>query len=127
MRTLDQDYVRNHLANLWRWKCGMEERTLEKPDLPTIIQTQWSDEFEKLMRDRLLMGAFRYGLFGEAGKPSFNSVESAISRLRKYVETGNKEHLVDAANLCLVEYIEGKHPNAHLAIADDGEEHVKQV
>jgi hypothetical protein len=45
------------------------------------------------------MGAFRYGLLGEKGKKKFNRIASMKTRLDKYEETGNLEHLVDVANL----------------------------
>jgi hypothetical protein len=33
------------------------------PDLEQLRRTEWNPEFEKLMRNRLLMGAMRYGEF----------------------------------------------------------------
>lgn len=42
-----------------------------------------------------------------------------IERLGTYQQTGNKEHLVDCANLCLMEFEECHHPLAHFAAADD--------
>ena len=60
----------------------------------------------KKMRNRLIMGSFRYGRLHGNFKPKFNRVESIIKRIN-YAETKNKELLVDIANLCLVEYEEG--------------------
>jgi hypothetical protein len=76
------------------------------------------------MRNRLIMGAMRYGTFAEheaAGGNGYDNVGSAIERLHKYQETRNAEHLVDAANLCLKEFRVGDHPLKHFAAADDTE------
>ena len=110
------------LNNLWRWKAGKSEVShLEKvPDFFTLQESQWSDRFEQLMRNRLIMGAFRYGIFKKKNKPTFKSIDSIINRCNLYKASGNDEHLVDIANLAMVEYIEGKHPMKHFKAADDG-------
>ncbi len=110
-----------------RLRKAMRKRLLDKAgvseqiDLIEFRRTEWSSEFERLMRNRLIMGALRYGRFGSEEKAQYDCISSCISRLKKYQATGNREHLVDAANLCLVEFIEGRHPHAHFASIDDGE------
>lgn len=110
-----------HFAkNLWRWKCGIpelpEERVLEVSELR---KSEWSDEFERLMRNRLLFGAFRYGLLRDSTKPQFDRISSAIARLKMYQEDGNLEHLVDASNLCMAAFVCEKHPKRHFSSQDD--------
>jgi hypothetical protein len=91
-----------------------------------LAKTQWSKEFEQAMRVRLLMGAFRYSPFKHQGRGTHKNVESAIRRLKRYLKDGNQEDLVDAANMCLVEFMcPGSHPNPHWHAVDDGEEHVE--
>lgn len=94
--------------------------------LGKLAQSEWSYEFEELMRARLIMGAFRYGRLGAPGKPQFDRIAYAIRCLQKYEDTGNLECLVDGANLLLVEFVEGKHPNRHFNSVDDGD-HAKKV
>lgn len=100
------------------------------PNLDELRRTQWSDEFERLwkerwgapldgqfldlMHNRLVMGALRYGLLGRPGKPAYDNVGSIRRRLDKYHQDGNLEHMVDTANIALVEYVEGKHPSRHI-------------
>lgn len=72
--------------------------------------TPWSDEFEQLMRNRLVMGAMRYGLLGYANKPKFDRMGSVSRRLCSFQQTGNLELMVDVANICLVEWVEGSTP-----------------
>ena len=43
-----------------------------------------------------------------------------IQKAKLYQETGNDEILVDIANLAMVEFIEGNHPNKHYKAVDDG-------
>jgi hypothetical protein len=115
------------LHNLWRWKCGLPETDVTPTVIPTLeelYETEWSEEFIQRMRNRLVMGAIRYGRMGHgkipAGKPTYNRCESIRVRLRKFEETGNAEHLVDIANLTLLMYEEQYHPNFHFNSTDDG-------
>ena len=116
----------NHFANnLWRWKCGLPELEPNNPiSYEDLKKTEWSIDFEKLMRNRLIMGALRYGRIGAKNKPKYDRINSMIKRLMRYQETGNKEFLVDVANLCLLEFVECHHPKEHFISIDDGE-HVK--
>lgn len=94
--------------------------------LDSLKATEWSLEFEQLMRNRLLMGRFRYAPMRSPEKGAYDNVGSAQKRLRLYLETGNVEHLVDVANLCLIEFEHGCHPERHFAASDDGE-HVPRI
>lgn len=115
------------LNNLWRWKCNLPENIANKPvNFDDLQKTEWNYDFEKLMRNRLIMGAMRYGKIGEKNKPKYDRASSMIKRLNKYSETGNKEFLVDVANLCLLEFVECNHPNQYLHSIDDGE-HVTAI
>lgn len=102
-------------------------RLLRDLEPPTIIpyevmrDTQWSTRFEQYMRNRMIMGGYRYGRIDDNTGPKFDSVGSAIERARLYLRDGNQEHLVDIANLALVEFIRGCcHPNPHWSPIDDG-------
>lgn len=89
-------------------------------DYKQLKRTQWSSEFEHLMRNRLCMGGLRYGVFDDPNKPKYQNVESLISRAQEYLQTGNDELLVDVANLALVEFVEGTHPKKHFSAKDAG-------
>lgn len=93
--------------------------------LDELREIQWSEEFIGLMKPPMYMGYFRYGdVHKQAGR--YNNIGSAITRLKLFRATGNEEHLVDVANLCMVEFIQKNHPNAHFEAADDGV-HVEAV
>lgn len=100
-------------------------RRLEKaigcrPDLSELRQTEWSKPFEQLMRNRLLMGSFRYGLLREKGDQGYDMVGSLEARLAEYKKTGNLELLADVANLALLEFEYPSHSKAHFRAVDDG-------
>lgn len=98
------------------------------PPLSELKKTEWSDEFEQLMRNRLLMGAFRYGLMERKSEQhgQWKMIDSIRKRVDLYEQTGNLEPLVDLANLCLVEYVMARHAGGQLEAVDDGE-HVEFV
>ena len=83
-----------------------------------LAKTQWSADFEFKMRNRLIIGALRYGLLHDPRKPAWDRVTAVQNRLARYAQTRNKELLVDIANLCLLEYEEGY---GHFEATDDGE------
>lgn len=115
--------IQYFLDNLWRWKCNLPELDSSQkiPTLDELKKSEWSEEFETYMRNRLIMGAIRYGRIGDKNKPQYDRVKSMIKRLNQYTESGNKEYLVDVANLCLLEFTESNHPNQHFKSIDDGE------
>lgn len=116
------------MKNLWRWKCGLSESELipEKINLDELKQSEWSIDFERFMRNRLIMGAIRYGKIHEKNKPQYDRIDSMKKRIGKYIKSGNKEYLVDIANLCLLEFEECTHTNQHFYSIDDSE-HVKTI
>ncbi len=103
----------------WATNCGRSPLTL----LERRRLSEWSPVFYQLMRNRLVMGSFRYQPFEEKRRIPWNydTAEEAIKRIRLYQEGGNTEHLVDAANMCLLEFEFGEHPAKHFESIDDGE------
>ena len=99
----------------------------KKINLKELKDSEWCPEFETLMRNRLLIGSMRYGLIGSPGKPKYDRPNCMINRLNLYKETGNLEHLVDIANLALLEYVEGDHPDKHWNVVDDHDYHTKII
>lgn len=102
----------------WRWSAGLPPREITRLPPPNdILQSQWSKEFELLMKNRMIMGMFRYGPVQEKG---YKNIPSIQKRLDLYRKTGNAEHLVDIANLAMVEYMQKNHPSFHFHGEDDG-------
>jgi len=110
MKTITQ-HIRRRL------EAGLHDR----PTLAELRKTQWSKAFEKLMRNRMIMGSFRYGLMRNGGEKGYDKIGSLKARIALYEKTGNVECLADAANLCLLEFEHPGHPNANFNATDDGE------
>ena len=109
------DYLRKHLLTT----AGVASNQL-KDSLDELKKSEWSPKFELLMRNRLIIGAFRYGKLNDPTKPQYNRIEAIQFHLDEYQERGNTEHLVDIANIALCEFVEGKHPKKHFKGVDDG-------
>lgn len=91
-----------------------------------LLKSEWSPEFERKMRNRLVVGAIRYGRLGASDKPQYDNIGAIKDRASKYLDSGNLELLVDISNLALIEFVEGRHPNRHFEPGDDGE-HVSEL
>ena len=119
MKTVTE-HIRDHLLE----SLGVID-VESKPSLEELRQSEWSDPFEEYMRNRLIMGALRYGCINKSGKSKYRRIDSIRQRLDLYDQTGNQEHLVDIANLCLLEFEEPNHDNAHWDSADEHDYHVE--
>ena len=68
----------------------------------------------------MIMGYFRYGsLKSQIGAGKYDNVGSIEKRLLLYKKDHNREHLVDIANLAMIEF--AVHPNYPFKASDDGE------
>jgi len=110
------------LMSLWYDLAGKNYLEVSaKPSLEELRKTEWSSEFEELlsefigqapnhefityMRNRLIMGAFRYGLMREQDYSKYDIPGYIKGKIKLFEEAKNLECLIDAANLCLIGYI----------------------
>jgi hypothetical protein len=99
------------------------------PEELEILKTEFSYQFVDYMQNRMLMSHSRYGKVEDAMVPRedggpqriIDALDSAHLRMLKYIETGNTEWLVDAANLVMMEFMYPQHKNAHFRATDSGE------
>ena len=106
------DQIRDHLLE----SAGVPVFN-QQPPLEELKKTEWNPEFEKLSRNRLVMGAMRYGRLTE--KISYDSVTSMRQRLDLFEQDGNGEHLVDISNICHVTFTREDHPKYHFKAGDE--------
>jgi hypothetical protein len=86
----------------------------ELKKLNEVLGKQFSEDFINKMKARVFFGFYRYGESKQYKKDSpYNIMDTILKRLEKYRETGNQEHLVDAVNFIMIEYMHPQHPNAH--------------
>lgn len=72
------------------------------------------------MYNRLFFGHMRYGPLAGEHKPHYNQHARMQQLLAEWHRTGNDECLIDLANYCIVEIVEGVHPKKHFHSTDDG-------
>jgi len=76
--------------------------------------TEYSDKFDTLRQNRVQVSMHKYGSakinFGENLVSALGSANMCIS---KYLDTGNTEYLVDAANYIMFEFMYPTLSNAH--------------
>lgn len=85
-----------------------------------ILKTEFSEEFVRYMKNRMVMSYFKYGSVKDAaGKVKF--LEDVKRRIDKYLATGNTEWLVDAANNIMMEFMFPSVEGAHFKATDSKE------
>jgi hypothetical protein len=90
---------------------------VEKYEAPA---SEFDDGFVDGMARRMAVSFHKYGRVADAaGK--VKCVESAEQRMAKYLDDGNTEWLIDAANFLMMEFMFPQHPGAHYRATDSGE------
>lgn len=87
----------------------------------TAPATEFSDVFVQRMRNCMSVSFFKYGPVAAAYPEKVDALESLQMRLERYVDTGNTEFLVDAANFAMIEFMHPRHPNAFYKATDSKE------
>jgi hypothetical protein len=105
------DAIRAHLLE----RLGVHDCRPTMPSIDELRRTEWSYEFEQLMRNRMVMGALRFDRIGHGDRDYVQLAEQAMSR---YNKTDNAEFLVDAANYCLLEFVNDSNPRKHFTPVD---------
>jgi len=119
------DHIRERLLKVTNIMISNVVSTKTLPTVNEIMYSNWSKEFELLMRNRLRFGYFRYGPLKDQKKGVMDNIGSIETRIAKFKISGNDELLVDVANIAMVEYMKGDHPLKHFKSEDDGE-HVQK-
>ena len=114
---MDKEYY----MNLWRWKCGLTEKgPIHELPRKDLYKSEWDFEYEELRHNRMIMGAFRYGQIEFQDFTKFDLTKEAHKRINLYEQDGNLEHLVDAGNMCMLAFIQGKRMGKSVNSIDDG-------
>lgn len=97
-----------------------------KNSLKDILQTEYSEQFDDLRKDRMVVSFHKYGPVADNYKKQqcINCIESLEKRLQMYKNTGNTEFLCDIANFAMIEFMYPQHRNAHFTVLDDGKSHI---
>lgn len=84
-------------------------------------ETEFSWAFVQGMANRMAVSFHKYGPVSEGYPAKVSAIDSLLARINAYVETGNTEYMMDAANFAMIEFM---HPSledaAFLATDSDG-------
>ena len=93
-------------------------------DKKAMEDMQWgSDEWQEvltLMKNRMSFGGYRYGPHKTQKSQAFDNIADIHRRLNLHDKSGNMEHLVDSANICIIACLKKVHSNFHFESIDDG-------
>lgn len=92
-----------------------KERNGETADLLDRIAPR---KFHDMMDDRMLVSHYKYGESTDGYPEKSKAVDNIKVRVDKYLETGNVEYLVDAANFAMLEFMHPSVDNAYLKATD---------
>lgn len=114
--------IRFFLDNAWRRVAGLPEIELNQQVDPTKAFVRFDENFTNLMRNRIGMGYFRYG----GDTKSYRYVDGILLKVKRYIETGNTEFLVDAANYCMLEFNIPSLDNTYFKSVDNDNSHLDE-
>lgn len=108
-------------------KSVPEPNKITFTSIKDLEESQWCPSFFRLLKNRMILGSFRYGKLRsqKASSIKYDNIASVFKRLNLYKRTGNDEFLVDSANLLMIEFMIGTHPNKHFKSIDDGDFHAE--
>lgn len=81
-------------------------------------ETEFSAEFVQQMANRMSVSHLKYGPIADGYPHKVDAVATLQRHLDAYSRTGNREYLIDAANMAMIEFLRPAHPNAHYTPTD---------
>lgn len=86
------------------------------------MSKEYSEEFDELRKNRVKVSFHKYGPASiNFGEKIVNALESHERCIKKYLETGNTEYLLDAGNYIMFEYMFPSVPGAYFRATDSSE------
>lgn len=83
---------------------------------------EYSDKFDEYRQNRVELSFYKYGTAADNfGMKLVNALESHDMCIKKYLDTGNTEYLVDAANYLMFEFMYPQKDNAYFKATDSKE------
>ena len=95
----------------------MEQRTYEQ-----ILKTEYSERFDKIRKDMMVMSYYKYGPIKDNYETykCLDALANLKKRIKKYEETGNTEFLADVANFAMLEFMYPSISGARYTPTDSG-------
>lgn len=70
-----------------------------------ILERDWSEEFDKLAKNRMIVSHYKYGWCSQTYPELAQAYKCIRERLDLYEKTGNMEYLVDIRNFAMIEFM----------------------
>lgn len=87
-----------------------------------ILKTEYSQEFDKIRQDMMVMSFYKYGYVKEnAENGTTDFIKSLDKRYQAFLETKNTEFLADIANLCMMIFMFPEQFGCHYKPTDSKE------
>ena len=88
---------------------------------PSAPETEYSKQFLQGMVNRMCVSFYKYGKVADAYPDKMDAIANVQKRLAQYLETGNTEWLIDAANFLMIEFMHPALENASFRATDSDE------
>ena len=87
-----------------------------------ILRTEYSERFDKIRKDMMVMSYYKYGPMKENYDKfkCMDALGNIEKRIAKYKETGNTEFLADVANFAMIEFMYPSIEGARYTPTDSG-------
>lgn len=82
--------------------------------------TEYSKVFLQGMLNRMTVSFHKYGAVADAYPEKVSAVSTARGAMEMYARDGNTEHLMDAANYLMIEFMCPEKEGAHYTPTDSG-------
>lgn len=83
-----------------------------------ILRRDFSESFANKMKNAIEMSHYKYGWASKTYPELAQAHKCARERLDRYLETHNKEYLVDVANFAMLEFLYPEFKDAHYTPED---------
>ena len=83
-----------------------------------ILRRDFSEEFVEKMKNAMLLSHHKYGYVSQTYPELAQGYKCIKERLELYEKTHNTEHLVDAANFCMIEFMFPTFADAQYIVTD---------
>lgn len=85
-----------------------------------ILKTEFSEKFIDEMKVRMITSFFKYGAIKDGFPYKVSAIKSALLAIEKYKNDKNLEHLCDAANYLMIEFMLPSEEGTYFKSTDSG-------
>ena len=92
-----------------------------KKTIEEILETEYDLELDEYRKNAMTTSYYKYGKVSDNYPDNIDALQSMQKRIKKYMQTGNKEFLADAMNFIMIEFMYPKNKEAYFKPTDSEE------